>query len=55
VVAAAAAAVGRHVPPLQFAAQQAGLLERDLPHLEAVHESGNVFVAALEFFDAAEQ
>jgi hypothetical protein len=54
VVAAAAAAVGRPVPPLQFAAHQAGLLEGDLPHFEAVHEARNVFVAALEFFDAAE-
>jgi hypothetical protein len=53
-VVAAAAAADRKVPPLQFATHQAGLLEGDLPYLEAVHEARNVFVAALEFFDAAD-
>jgi hypothetical protein len=56
VVAAVATAMDRRsMPPKQFTAQEARLLERHLPHLEAVHEPGNVFVAALEFFHAAEQ
>jgi hypothetical protein len=55
VVAATAAAINRDLSPLQFAAEEPRLVEGQLADLEAVHQARDVFVAAFELFDAAEQ